>query len=125
MYSKQASGTGSEAFLLWVAGLFDSVTCTLLSPHSRPSITLPPQVKQKQPWYVHAKSEGAEAGSEPLLWVAGLFDSVTCSFTLLTADAPPNLQWLHDRVPVLLDEVRPSFSGLSFTRFCSHSRSLY
>jgi len=37
--------------------------------------------------------------------VAGLFDDSTASFTLLTTDASPNLAWLHDRMPVLLDKV--------------------
>jgi putative SOS response-associated peptidase YedK len=57
---------------------------------------------------VHARPGGGEPDASNLLWVAGLFDSTTRSFTLLTADAPPSLQWLHDRVPVLLDQVRRS-----------------
>lgn len=69
----------------------------------------PPPTQAKQPWYVHARpgcvagGTGLETGT--LLWVAGLYDSTTRSFTLLTADAPPRLRWLHDRVPVLLDQV--------------------
>ncbi|CAN7936977.1 unnamed protein product, partial [Ixodes hexagonus] len=43
-----------------------------------------------------------------LLTMAGLFDVSRCeddlySFTILTMESPRYLQWLHDRVPVILD----------------------
>lgn len=43
-----------------------------------------------------------------LLTMAGLFDVSTCdddlySFTILTMESPKYLQWLHNRVPVILD----------------------
>jgi putative SOS response-associated peptidase YedK len=72
---------------------------------------------QKQPYYVHYKD------NRPMLF-AGLYDSVrrSCStkselvnsqhdtdsadhmytFTILTTDASPRVQWLHDRIPAIL-----------------------
>ena len=57
----------------------------------------------KQPWYVHRKGDGH---GEPL-WVAGLHESSRDgeleTFTLITRDVDPCLDWLHDRMPVILD----------------------
>ena len=63
------------------------------------------QVKQKQPYYVHMQS------STPM-WVAGLHTACTDetgallkTFTLITRDTGHTpLVWLHDRMPVMLDE---------------------
>jgi putative SOS response-associated peptidase YedK len=69
-------------------------------------------VKSKQPYYV-SRSDG-----QPL-WMAGLFASPRSaktgsgsadpcasgdeSFTLITREVDPELAWLHDRMPVILD----------------------
>ena len=60
--------------------------------------------KHKQPYYVHSAAEATDP-EPPLLWAAGLCDGAT--FTLLTTDAPARLAWLHDRMPVVLDEAHP------------------
>lgn len=59
----------------------------------------------KQPWYIHP------SGNAPALVFAGLMTSVrlpdyeglTC--TILTEAAPPELAFMHDRVPVMLGEA--------------------
>ncbi|KAL1526660.1 hypothetical protein AB1Y20_015364 [Prymnesium parvum] len=63
-------------------------------------------IHQKQPWYVHACED------KPM-WVAGVYtkcdDRATGgklrSFTLLTMASATPLAWLHDRMPVILDEA--------------------
>jgi putative SOS response-associated peptidase YedK len=55
----------------------------------------------KQPYYVHL------AGDEPMV-VAGLWDEwqgpdgPLHTYVILTCDACPRLEWLHDRMPVVL-----------------------
>ncbi|CAN8019041.1 unnamed protein product, partial [Ixodes persulcatus] len=55
----------------------------------------------------HQLMQGGQWAGPRLLTMAGLFDVSTCeedlySFTILTMDSPKYLQWLHDRVPVIL-----------------------
>lgn len=52
---------------------------------------------------------GTERAEPPLLWMAGLWDRWACadgaellSYAILTADASPEIAWLHDRMPVIL-----------------------
>lgn len=51
---------------------------------------------------MHSAAEATDP-EPPLLWAAGLCDGAT--FTLLTTDASARLAWLHDRMPVVLDEA--------------------
>ncbi|XP_029835742.2 abasic site processing protein HMCES isoform X1 [Ixodes scapularis] len=55
----------------------------------------------------HQLMQGGQWAGPRLLTMAGLFDVSTCeedlySFTILTMNSPKYLQWLHDRVPVIL-----------------------
>mmetsp|Transcript_9460 Transcript_9460/g.24612 ORF Transcript_9460/g.24612 Transcript_9460/m.24612 type:complete len:427 (+) Transcript_9460:42-1322(+) len=67
------------------------------------------QVKSKQPYYVHH-------GADEQLWVASLYSPRVKAegesqheqheedtFTMITRDVDPELEWLHDRMPVILD----------------------
>ena len=62
------------------------------------------QVKSKQPYYVHRLTGGT-------VWVAGLCTECVDetgrrfeTFTLITREVVPQLSWLHDRQPAMLDE---------------------
>lgn len=63
-------------------------------------------VRQKQPWYVHRSSSEC-------MWLAGLYTqcvdsasgTVVTSFTLITQDGTSKLAWLHDRMPVILNDA--------------------
>lgn len=67
--------------------------------------------KGKQPYYIASAGAGEEGGEPPMLWMAGLWDkrvleddnSELYSFTILTTDVCPELAWLHDRMPVILN----------------------
>ncbi|KAK9747840.1 hypothetical protein RND81_02G018100 [Saponaria officinalis] len=59
---------------------------------------------KKQPYYIHLKDE------RPLVFAA-LYDSwknaegeLLYTFTILTTESSSNLQWLHDRMPVILGD---------------------
>ncbi|KAL4428602.1 hypothetical protein ABPG77_008914 [Micractinium sp. CCAP 211/92] len=60
----------------------------------------------KQPYYVHLAS--SEGGEEETLVMAGLWDvwdgpeGPMHTYTILTCDSSKRLEWLHDRMPVIL-----------------------
>ncbi|KAK9845254.1 hypothetical protein WJX81_001357 [Elliptochloris bilobata] len=56
----------------------------------------------KQPYFIYLEGE-------PVMRMAGLFDAwkgedgeLLYTYTILTTDSSPRLQWLHDRMPVIL-----------------------
>ncbi|MCD7100436.1 SOS response-associated peptidase [Pseudoclavibacter sp. 13-3] len=64
-----------------------------------------PVTKTKTPYYVHSTTPIGLAGlyswwHDP---AAGNDDGWTLTATILTQDAAPALEWLHDRMPVTLD----------------------
>jgi len=61
---------------------------------------------KKQPYYIHL------AGDEPMA-MAGLYDfwkdaagNVLQTYTILTTDSGKRLEWLHDRMPVILRDKK-------------------
>lgn len=69
--------------------------------------------QKKQPYYIHFKD------ARPLV-VAALFDSwknhegeVLFTFTMLTTSASSSLEWLHDRMPVILGNMDAAAMWLS------------
>ena len=64
----------------------------------------------KQPYYIYLKNEDANGEEKPMA-LAGLWDSwhgpeneEMHSCTILTTESCPQLQWLHDRMPVILKD---------------------
>jgi len=70
-----------------------------------------PEPQRKQPFYISsAACAGDRAGEPQLLWIAALWDvwhaqdgTELPTYALLTRDVSPELAWLHDRMPVVLD----------------------
>ncbi|KAF8006808.1 hypothetical protein BT93_K0962 [Corymbia citriodora subsp. variegata] len=75
---------------------------------------------KKQPYYIHFKD------GRPLVFAA-LYDSwknsegeIIYTFTILTTSSSPALQWLHDRMPVILGDKESTdkwLGGLSSSKF--------
>ncbi|XP_057317306.1 abasic site processing protein HMCES-like [Hydractinia symbiolongicarpus] len=66
--------------------------------------------KEKQPYYIQLKgSDKLPAESKPMLSMAGLFDKQISeegelyTYTVITVDASSSVQWLHHRMPAILD----------------------
>ena len=67
--------------------------------------------REKIPHFIKRKAkDGAEGGEEDLMLLAGLWDCCTFegeaekryTFTIITTDSNPQLKFLHDRMPVVL-----------------------
>lgn len=66
----------------------------------------------KQPYYIYLKSaRGDDKEEEKFMPLAGLWDTwhgpddeILHTFTILTTDSCPKLEWLHDRMPVILKD---------------------
>ncbi|KAM8930163.1 abasic site processing protein HMCES isoform 2-T2 [Pelodytes ibericus] len=91
------------------------------------------QSGEKQPYYIYfpqikAEQDGTDWDGRRLLTMAGLFDcwespsggDPLYSYTVITVDASKSMDWIHDRMPAILDGDEEIRKWLDFSEVPTH-----